>query len=438
MAFSMGSAKAMAERMAEKARAAANAAAKGTREAVGSLAAEFETNMEASALGGGGGGGDSGRSSSDGGRPSTRSSGRPPRGESPDGDQYVKLPVSSAKKLRWYDDGDMAEVIAAHLREKMALSEETERLRSELENEIGKDETKRRLADDAAVAKALAAERARKTEDGANRAMLLAAKDEIARLRVALAEAAEKSAIVGDVGRRAAGVESGTEAVAAASDGWNDGWDGSDDGAFEPIEPGGDSPKLPPSTAPGSALTDDDDDANKATSAIDRRRDAAGGERLAKENAELAATIERLESKLADVERARDDAEAEADAATAELAQIRRETETNTRRNEITFGTSKEPEDDADRAVANEALRTQLEHLRAEAMSKGAMGAKLEAEVEELQVELVGTRVHRVEAETRAKEAETRAEEAETRVKEAETQVKEAEDEAGGHRMSPH
>ena len=427
MAFSMGSAKAMAERMAEKARAAANAAAKGTREAVGSLAAEFETNMEASALGGGGGG-DSGRSSSDGGRPSTRSSGRPPRGESPDGDQYVKLPVSSAKKLRWYDDGDMAEVIAAHLREKMALSEETERLRSELENEIGKDETKRRLADDAAVAKALAAERARKTEDGANRAMLLAAKDEIARLRVALAEAAEKSVIVGDVGRRAAGVES-AEAVAAASDGWNDGWDGSDDGAFEPIEPGGDSPKLPPSTAPGSALPDDDD-AKKATSAIDRRREAAGGERLAKENAELAATIERLESKLADVERARDDAEAEADAATAELAQIRRETETNTRRNEITFGTSKEQEDDADRAVANEALRTQLERLRAEAMSKGAMGAKLEAEVEELQVELVGTRVHRVEAETRAKEAETRAEEAETRVKEAETRVKEAEDEA--------
>ena len=135
----MGSAKAMAERMAEKARAAANAAAKGTREAVGSLAAEFETNMEASALGGGGGGGDSGRSSSDGGRPSTRSSGRPPRGESPDGDQYVKLPVSSAKKLRWYDDGDMAEVIAAHLREKMALSEETERLRSELENEIARE-----------------------------------------------------------------------------------------------------------------------------------------------------------------------------------------------------------------------------------------------------------------------------------------------------------
>ena len=443
MAFSMGSAKAMAERMAEKARAAANAAAKGTREAVGSLAAEFETNMEASALGGGGGG-DSGRSSSDGGRPSTRSSGRPPRGESPDGDQYVKLPVSSAKKLRWYDDGDMAEVIAAHLREKMALSEETERLRSELENEIGKDETKRRLADDAAIAKALAAERARKTEDGANRAMLLAAKDEIARLRVALAEkSAEKSAILGDVGG-AAGTESAeAAAAAAASDGWNDGWDGSDDGGFEPVdgkdgkEPAGDSPKLPPSTAPGgSALTDDD--ASRTTSgAIVQRRNTntAGGERLAKENAELAATIKRLESKLADVERARDDAEAEADAATAELEQLRREgeaharagtgtgtgtaggddsatnetkTKTKTKRNEITFGTLKEPEDDADRAVANEALRTQLEHLRAEAMSKGVIGAELEAEVETLRARLS-------EAKARAKEAETRAEEAETR-----------------------
>ena len=185
----------------------------------------------------------------------------------------MKLPVSSAKKLRWYDDGDMAEVIAAHLREKMALSEETERLRSELENEIGKDETKRRLADDAAVAKALAAERARKTEDGANRAMLLAAKDEIARLRVALAEAAEKSAIVGDVGRGGAGVESGTEAVAAASDGWNDGWDGSDDGGFEPVDadggkepPGDGSPKLPPSTAPGGSASTDDDDASRTTS----------------------------------------------------------------------------------------------------------------------------------------------------------------------------
>ena len=215
-AFSMGSAKAMAERMAEKARAAANAAAaqataaaKGTRDAVGSLAAEFETNMETSALGAPGG-----RSSTDGGsRPSVRSSsGRPPRAESPDGDHYVKLPVASAKKLKWYDDGDIAEVIAAHLREKMALSEEMERLRSELEKEIGKDEVKRRLSDEASVAKTQAAERARQTEDGANRVLLLSAREEITRLRVAL-ETGERKTVKGDAVKKKAGLgsEGGSE-----------------------------------------------------------------------------------------------------------------------------------------------------------------------------------------------------------------------------------
>ena len=68
----------------------------------------------------------------------------------------------------------------------MALSEEMERLRSELEKEIGKDEVKRRLSDEASVAKTQAAERARQTEDGANRVLLLSAREEITRLRVAL------------------------------------------------------------------------------------------------------------------------------------------------------------------------------------------------------------------------------------------------------------
>ena len=250
----------MAERMAEKARAAANAAAaqataaaKGTREAVGSLAAEFETNMETSALGAPGG-----RSSTDGGsRPSVRSSsGRPPRAESPDGDHYVKLPVASAKKLKWYDDGDIAEVIAAHLREKMALSEEMERLRSELEKEIGKDEVKRRLSDEASVAKTQAAERARQTEDGANRVLLLSAREEITRLRVAL-ETGERRTVKGDAGKKKAGPgsEEGSE-----QDGWNDGWDGSDDGGFEPFDEPPASPKLPASTAPGASTPVKNDD----------------------------------------------------------------------------------------------------------------------------------------------------------------------------------
>jgi hypothetical protein len=311
-AFSMGSAKAMAERMAEKARAAANAAAaqataaaKGTRDAVGSLAAEFETNMETSALGAPGG-----RSSTDGGsRPSVRSSsGRPPRAESPDGDHYVKLPVASAKKLKWYDDGDIAEVIAAHLREKMALSEEMERLRSELEKEIGKDEVKRRLSDEASVAKTQAAERARQTEDGANRVLLLSAREEITRLRVAL-EAGERKTVKGDAGKKKArpGSEGGSE------DGWNDGWDGSDDGGFEPFDEPPASPKLPASTAPGASTPVSTDD------------DISAMSKLTKANEELAAEVSKLESKLADAERARDDAEAEANAAADELAELQKE-----------------------------------------------------------------------------------------------------------------
>ena len=303
----------MAERMAEKARAAANAAAaqataaaKGTRDAVGSLAAEFETNMETSALGAPGG-----RSSTDGGsRPSVRSSsGRPPRAESPDGDHYVKLPVASAKKLKWYDDGDIAEVIAAHLREKMALSEEMERLRSELEKEIGKDEVKRRLSDEASVAKTQAAERARQTEDGANRVLLLSAREEITRLRVAL-ETGERRTVKGDAGKKKAGPgsEEGSE-----QDGWNDGWDGSDDGGFEPFDEPPASPKLPASTAPGASTPVKTDD------------DISAMSKLTKANEKLAATVSKLESKLADAERARDDAEAEANAAADELAELQKE-----------------------------------------------------------------------------------------------------------------
>ena len=388
----------MAERMAEKARAAANAAAaqataaaKGTREAVGSLAAEFETNMETSALGAPGG-----RSSTDGGsRPSVRSSsGRPPRAESPDGDHYVKLPVASAKKLKWYDDGDIAEVIAAHLREKMALSEEMERLRSELEKEIGKDEVKRRLSDEASVAKTQAAERARQTEDGANRVLLLSAREEITRLRVAL-ETGERRTVKGDAGKKKAGPgsEEGSE-----QDGWNDGWDGSDDGGFEPFDEPPASPKLPASTAPGAStpVKNDESEASKLTKA----------------NENLAATVSKLESKLAEAERARDDAEAEANAAADELAELQKEvnaapgTPSRSRTatshdepNEITFGTVKTPEPDADQLAANEALKDQLETLRAEAESKGVIGAELEAEVDELRAKVTAAEAKVVEAE---------------------------------------
>ena len=61
-----------------------------------------------------------------------------------DADMYVNLPVSSARKLRFYDNADLTEIIAGHLSEKMALAEENARLTSALESilEGGRDELK--------------------------------------------------------------------------------------------------------------------------------------------------------------------------------------------------------------------------------------------------------------------------------------------------------
>jgi hypothetical protein len=60
------------------------------------------------------------------------SAGRPPSagpqqqqgggGGGPGGDQqYLRLPVESARKLRWYDKGDVQQLTRQHLREKHAL-----------------------------------------------------------------------------------------------------------------------------------------------------------------------------------------------------------------------------------------------------------------------------------------------------------------------------
>jgi len=54
-------------------------------------------------------------------------------GGSGGGEQYVRLPMASARKLRFYDRADLAEVIAGHLEEKQALGEENARLMIELE-----------------------------------------------------------------------------------------------------------------------------------------------------------------------------------------------------------------------------------------------------------------------------------------------------------------
>ena len=116
--------------------------------------------------------------------------------------------------------------------------------------------------------------------------------------------------VKGDAGKKKAGPgsEEGSE-----QDGWNDGWDGSDDGGFEPFDEPPASPKLPASTAPGASTPVKTDD------------DISAMSKLTKANEKLAATVSKLESKLADAERARDDAEAEANAAADELAELQKE-----------------------------------------------------------------------------------------------------------------
>ena len=42
--------------------------------------------------------------------------------------QFVKLPIASAKKLRFYDNADLAEIIARHLEEKRSILDDNARV----------------------------------------------------------------------------------------------------------------------------------------------------------------------------------------------------------------------------------------------------------------------------------------------------------------------
>ena len=75
--------------------------------------------------------------------------------EDPSRGAHVTLPVSSAKKLRFYDNADLAEIVAGHLEEKQALAEERALLLLELEAALARvpgvddaaAEAKRRVAE---------------------------------------------------------------------------------------------------------------------------------------------------------------------------------------------------------------------------------------------------------------------------------------------------
>ena len=137
--------------------------------------------------------------------------------EDPSRGAHVTLPVSSAKKLRFYDNADLAEIVAGHLEEKQALAEERALLLLELEAALARvpgvddaaAEAKRRVAENPDHERVRrAAEEARRREDGVNRVMLASANAEIARMRSAL----EGAQTLADVAAREASLEAAAEA----------------------------------------------------------------------------------------------------------------------------------------------------------------------------------------------------------------------------------
>lgn len=217
-----GSVKAMAEAARESSKRLGGKFNEAAKEAAASIAANIESNIDATALSSGGGGAAGsaadGRASERARKPGSVAGGSPAEGarlrkpsgggdgggrgggggdatggSTPSGvDQYVKLPLASARKLRFYDNGDLTQVIAGHLEEKQALAEENARLMIELEAALGgAEEVRARLEGGGKSLVAAAAERARSTEDGVNRVMLISARAELDRLRGGEIEAKE-------------------------------------------------------------------------------------------------------------------------------------------------------------------------------------------------------------------------------------------------------
>jgi len=190
--------------------------------------------------------------------------------------------VSSARKLRFYDAADLSEVIAGHLEEKQALAEENARLLIELEAVVpgGPQGVKARLDAGGESAVSAAAERARRTEDGVNRVMLIAMRGELQRVRDALEEAqrladdaaaaAAAAAVGGAVGNAAGGSISGGGGGGGGSDGGGSGGSG---GSGD--DPSGLPTSIPPSSLSSSStafdLTSDLEAATVAAAAAESR-----------------------------------------------------------------------------------------------------------------------------------------------------------------------
>ena len=319
-----------------------------------------------------------------------------------DADMYVNLPVSSARKLRFYDNADLTEIIAGHLSEKMALAEENARLTSALESilEGGRDELKRRLADaDAVVA---AAERARRTEDGVNRVMLVAAQAELARLRDAL-DGAQR--VADDAATAAAAAAA---AVDANVDGWGDveGWEAADDDV-EAAENDVADAEVTGSSPASATKSHSSGSQTWASDAVLESRAAAAEARCAELERQLEAAKTIAAEEAEDAAESEDAVEAAAEEAEARLETVTRELTTKVRRLEAELEAAKTSvETVTETSVETDALRAKVRELEAAAEAS-------RDEIRELEEKVGSTTTAREEMERRAESAERRVDDAE-------------------------
>lgn len=129
------------------------------------------------------------------------------------GKQYLRLPMESARKLRWFDKGDTTAIVKTHLREKREMAETLGALKKII---IRSGMTEAEI-DAEVVAMLEDTETARESDEGVNAVLLAAAQAELESLQALTARMAEERTAMQD---RLARAEAGG-AAAKSKDSWN-------------------------------------------------------------------------------------------------------------------------------------------------------------------------------------------------------------------------
>eukprot|EP00898_Chlorokybus_atmophyticus_P003571 jgi/Chlat1/4214/Chrsp27S04296 len=106
-------------------------------------------------------------------------------GAAPSPVPYIRLPIESAKKLKWYDQQELSELIKIHTEEQQQVFKENDALRALLLRNVTEEQLERRLERIRNAGAGAAA--VRQSEDDVNRVLLLSAQAEVQRLREAVA-----------------------------------------------------------------------------------------------------------------------------------------------------------------------------------------------------------------------------------------------------------